>query len=104
MELTAAAGAYNAVLSLSPGKAGRNTLSVRFLHLGQHPVEPMEATLELSNPQAGIEPITRKLELRGDSFVHTGGELSVPGVWRIRISALISDFEKVTFDMETPVR
>jgi hypothetical protein len=64
----------------------------------------MEATLEIANPGAGIEPLTRRLEQQGDSFTHAGSELSIPGTWRIHVSALITDFEKVGFDFEVIVR
>jgi hypothetical protein len=33
-----------------------------------------------------------------------GSELSTPGLWRVRVDALVSDFDKAVIVLDVPVR
>jgi copper transport protein len=98
-------GNRKALLLIDPARAGRNTIRVRVLNDDDQPIDPLEVSVDLSNPAAGIEPLHRALTPAEDSyFDYTGPELSIAGTWTIRIDALISDFEKSVFETEIIVK
>jgi copper transport protein len=64
-----------------------------------------EATLTLSLPARGIEPLERAAELGADGYWHVRDvALPVAGRWHMRIEALVTDFEKVTLEDDFDVR
>ena len=66
-----------------------------------------EATLTLSLPERGIEPLERKATLGADGYWHVRDvPLPYPGRWHMRIEALVTDFEKITLedDFDVPAR
>jgi copper transport protein len=64
-----------------------------------------DAALILSLPERGIEPMERRATLGPDGDWHVRGvALPQPGRWRMRIEALVTDFQKVTLEDELPVR
>lgn len=94
-------------LLVSPGRAGLDTFVLQVMSGDMSPLEAKEVTLVLSLPERGIEPIERKA-IRG-----ADGDWSVRGVpipfagrWRVRVDALVTDFEKVTLEeeLEVPAR
>lgn len=95
---------YTARIEVKPARTGVNTITVRLMRGGE-PVEPLQATLELSLPALGIEPITRKLEAVEPGVLrYSGPELSLPGRWTLRVEALIGSFEKAIFVAEVPIQ
>jgi len=63
------------------------------------PLAAKEVTLTLSDPAAGIEPITRSAHSIGTGTWQVDGfHLPVGGRWEVRIEALVSDFEKIVLD------
>jgi copper transport protein len=96
---------HSAFFSVTPGRPGWNRVRVRVLGPDAQPLEPIEVTVELSLSGAGMEPLTRKLAAVGDGyFEHAGPELATAGAWRLRIDALITDFDKVSFETRIEVR
>jgi copper transport protein len=102
--LTLRSGDRTARVEVSPARIGPNTVKVYFARDGM-PFDPTDVTVELSLPAAGIEP------LRGAAARTGPGEFALPdltlapaGTWELRIEALISDFERATFDSPLPVR
>src|SRR6185503_823043 len=94
-----------AVVEVSPGKPGRNTIAVAFTTRGGAAFVPLEASAELALPSAGIEGLSVKLApLGGGKFAADTSELAVPGRWQLRIDALISDFKKAIFRGEIEIR
>jgi copper transport protein len=95
-----------AFLEVHPARVGRNHLRIALR--GNPPARTLEAravTFALSNQAAGIEPLVRQAQRdRDGAFSLTGPEISVAGDWTVRIEALISDFEKITVDLEVPIR
>jgi copper transport protein len=76
-------GAYRIVATLADG-AGK-------------PLPAREVTVELSKPDAAIEPLSRVLAPQGARFILDRVDLPLAGRWQVRIDALVSDFEKITF-------
>ena len=68
------------------------------------PLQAKEATLTLSLPERGIEPMERDAKLGPDGYWHVRNvELPFAGRWHVRIDALVSDFEKVTLEADLEV-
>jgi copper transport protein len=64
-----------------------------------------EATLILSLPERGIEPMERRATLGPDGYWHVRGvALPLPGRWRMQIDALVTDFQKISLQDELQVR
>lgn len=99
------AGERVAAVELYPAKPGRNTLTVSFATRAGAALAPLEATLELALPGAGIEGLIVKLSpLAPGKFAAEISEVALPGRWQIRIDALITDFEKAIFRGEVEIR
>jgi copper transport protein len=107
-------GAYNvaetaagerALVQVTPGRSGFNTLKVHLLDKDGQPMAPKEVTAELSEPTLGIEPIQRKLDPQGDGyFEHSGVDFAAPGEWTVRVRALIDDFDLLTLETRITIR
>ena len=66
-----------------------------------------EATLTLSLPERGIEPLERRARLGADGYWHVRNvPMPSAGRWHLRVDALISDFQKITLedDFDVPAR
>jgi copper transport protein len=91
-------------LTLSPGHVGPVTASM-IVTTDFGPLDPKEVTLTLANPVAGIEPIERRAERAADgSWRVENLVVPLPGRWRVRVDALISDFNKATVEGDVDVR
>jgi copper transport protein len=94
-----------AAMRIFPAAAGRNTIEVQ---LSDHAGTPMAAeslTLQLAQPERGIEAITRTLQpISPGLYRLEGPELSLPGTWHLRIEALVSKFHESVFETDVPVR
>ena len=92
---------------VSPGTVGTNSFVLQLMNGDASPLEAKEATLFLSLPERGIEPLERKATLGADGYWRVS-EVPIPfaGRWRLRIDALVSDFEKITLEdeFEVPAR
>jgi copper transport protein len=82
-----------AMLTVRKDAEGRTTLSASILAADFSPLAAKEVRFVLSNPAAGIEPITRQAVKDGDA-TWTAGNLALPvsGPWKIRVDILIDDF------------
>ena len=90
---------------ISPGKVGVDDFVLQLMAGDASPLAAKEATLTLSLPERGIEPIERKATLGPDGYWHLRGvPLPLPGRWHLRIDALVTDFEKVTLEDDVEVR
>jgi copper transport protein len=90
---------------ISPGKVGSDDFVLQLM-AGDATLLPVkEATLTLSLPERGIEPIERSATRGPDGYWHLRGvPLPLPGRWHMRIEALVSDFEKVTLEDDFELR
>ncbi|MCP3466088.1 CopD family protein [Bradyrhizobium sp. CCGUVB23] len=89
---------------VSPGKAGTDDFVLQLMTGEAAPLSAKEATLTLSLPERGIEPIEHDAEIGTDGYWHVRNvELPYPGRWHLRIDALVTDFEKVTLEDDLDV-
>jgi copper transport protein len=91
----------------SPGRVGSNSLVLQLMNGDGSPLSAREATLTLSLPERGIEPLERKAVPGADGYWSVRDvPIPVAGRWHIRIDALVSDFERITlqdeFDVPAP--
>ena len=91
---------------VSPGRVGANDFVLQLMTGDAALLTAKEATLILSLPERGIEPMERRATLGpDDGYWHVRGvALPQPGRWRMRIEALVTDFQKVTLEDELPVQ
>ena len=90
---------------VSPGKVGANDFVLQLMTGDAALLPAKEATLILSLPERGIEPMERRAALGPDGYWHVRGvALPVAGRWQMQIDALISDFQKITLEDELQVR
>lgn len=90
-----------AMLTVRKDAAGGTTLSASITTADFAPLEAQEVRFVLSNPSAGIEPITRQAAKNGEEGWTVGG-LSLPlaGPWKIRVEILVDDFTLYTLEGE----
>jgi len=90
---------------VSPGKVGANDFVLQLMTGDAALLPAKEATLVLSLPERGIEPMERRATLGADGNWHVRGVLlPLPGRWRMQIDALVTDFQKITLEDELQVR
>jgi copper transport protein len=90
---------------VSPGKVGANDFVLQLMTGDAAPLPAKETTLILSLPERGIEPLERRARLEPDGNWHVRGvALPRAGRWRMRIEALVTDFQKVTLQDELHVK
>jgi copper transport protein len=93
-----------AFINVDPAAAGRNRLDVRLSNDNGQPFSPLEASVELSNEIAGIEPMRRRLEKSGDGhYALTGPDFAIGGSWRVKIDVLVNDYEQLSFAAAIPI-
>ncbi|MFB6451959.1 copper resistance CopC/CopD family protein [Bradyrhizobium tunisiense] len=89
---------------VSPGKPGLDDFVLQLMTGEGMPLKAKEVTLTLSLPERGIEPMERKASLGPDGYWHARKvELPFAGRWRVRIDALVTDFEQITLEDELDV-
>lgn len=88
----------------SPGAVGVNSFVLQLMNGDATPLEAKAATLILSLPERGIEPLERAATFGSDGYWHVADVLlPYPGRWHVRIEALVTDFQKVTLEDELNV-
>jgi copper transport protein len=89
---------------ISRSKAGTDDFVLQIMAGDASPLQAKEVSLFLSLPEKGIEPMERKAE-RGADGIWTIRDVPIPfaGLWRVRVDALVSDFEIVTLEEELDV-
>jgi copper transport protein len=89
---------------ISRSKAGTDDFVLQIMAGDASPLQAKEVSLFLSLPEKGIEPLERKAERDTDGiWTVRGVPIPFPGLWRIRVDALVTDFEKVTLEEELDV-
>jgi len=89
---------------ISPGRVGSDSFVLQLMNGDGSPLKPKEATLAVSSPEHGIEAIERPASLGPDGFWHVSDvPLPAAGRWRIRIDALVTDFQMITLEDEFDV-
>ncbi|MGE0253813.1 MAG: copper resistance protein CopC [Alphaproteobacteria bacterium] len=102
---TASLRGFHATATLGTDDNGGDVLEFRFFGADGSPLRAAEATIRLSSPGAGIAPLTQTVPIgSGGAARLTGQALAMPGPWRIRAEVLISDFDRLAFEMDLPAR
>jgi copper transport protein len=89
---------------ISRSRAGTDDFVLQIMAGDATPLQAKEVSLFLSLPEKGIEPMERKAERDADG-IWTIRDVPIPfaGLWRVRVDALVTDFEKVTLEEELDV-
>ena len=83
---------------VAPGTVGIDDFVLQLMSGDGNLLRVKEATLALSLPERGIEPVERKAALGADGYWHVGGvPIPSPGHWHLRIDA-VTDFGKITLE------
>jgi copper transport protein len=93
-------GDRTAIIEIDPAHPGRNQVKAHLTGPDSSVLTPLEATIELALPDAGIEPISRPLSISAQGSVIGDLDLPLAGRWTLALSVLVSDFERVTFRTE----
>jgi copper transport protein len=91
---------------ISPGHVGIDSFVLQLMSGDGNGLPAKEATLTLSLPERGIEPLELKAVLGADGYWHVADvPIPQPGRWHLRIDAIIP-FQKITLedDFEVPAR
>jgi copper transport protein len=88
---------------ISRSKAGTDDFVLQIMAGDASPLQAKEVSLFLSLPEKGIEPIERKAERGADGIWTIRVPIPFAGLWRVRVDALVSDFEMVTLEEELDV-
>ena len=89
---------------VSPGRVGTDSFVLQLMQGDASPLVAKEATLILSLPERGIEPIERAATLGSDGYWHVRNvPIPYPGHWHMRIEALVTDFKKIALEDELDV-
>ncbi|MGF7208279.1 copper transport protein [Skermanella aerolata] len=97
------AGQRMATIEIDPAQPGRNRFKAYLTESGGSVVKPLEAHIDMANPGAGIEPITRSLNITAQGTVDGEIDLPMAGRWTLALDVLIDDFEKAVFRTELNV-
>jgi copper transport protein len=89
---------------ISPGAVGTDDFVLQLMSGEGNRLPVKEATLVLSLPGRGTEPLERKAALGADGYWHVAGvPIPLPGRWHLRIEA-VTAFGKIALedDFEMP--
>ena len=88
---------------VSPGTVGIDSFVLQLMSGDGNPLQVKQATLILSLPGHGIEPLERKATLGADGYWHVDDvPMPHPGRWHLRIDA-VTIFRKITLEDEFDV-
>lgn len=89
---------------VSPGTVGTDDFVLQLMTGEGTPLAAKEATLTLSLPERGIEPMELEATRGADGYWHVR-KVALPfaGRWHLRIDALVTDFEKITLEDDLDV-
>ena len=83
---------------------GADSFVLQLMDGDSSPLAAKEATLILSLPERGVEPMERKAILGPDGYWYVRDvPIPFPGRWHMRIEALVTDFRKIALEDEFEV-
>ncbi|MFT8245137.1 copper resistance CopC/CopD family protein [Roseomonas sp. BN140053] len=105
--VAAEAQGLDLLLEAYPARVGQNRLTLQLSAANGEPVAAPEVWVTLSQPEAGIVGIRRRMRAEAPGrFVQEGPELAVAGWWNAQLDVLVNDFEQATasvsFDVPGP--
>jgi copper transport protein len=90
------------LVDVLPGKVGPNRLVGRIAAKDGNPLAAQEITIELSLPEARVEPLSIPAARTPEGFETTQVVL-LRGRWQMRVDVLISDFEKRVLTLQIDI-
>lgn len=88
-------------LELSPGRAGRNTVTLGFADGDFNPLTPLEVRLRFTDAARGLGPIETHATAQPDGQWRSPPvTLPGPGPWEVVLDILISDFAKTRLSQQ----
>ncbi|MCZ8103831.1 MAG: CopD family protein, partial [Burkholderiales bacterium] len=88
----------------SPGRVGPNRLAVVPMSPDFAPLAAKEVVVTLGLAAAGIEGLERKVVPTSDGpWIAEGLTLPLPGRWSVRVSLLVTDFDKIVLKGEIEI-
>ena len=97
---------YGILLEMSPAATGANEITLRFSDTAKDGarVTPLEVTVGLALPEAGIEPLLRRAKPIEDGAYRVElMPIPTPGLWQVQVDALITDFDKLLTTIDMPI-
>jgi copper transport protein len=97
---------YGILLEMSPAETGANEITIRISDPANDGarVTPLEVTIGLALPEAGIEPLLRRAKPIEDGAYRVElMPIPTPGIWQVQIDALITDFDKLLTTIDMPI-
>ena len=97
---------YGILLEMTPAAIGANEITLRFSDTAKDGarVTPLEVTVGIAMPEAGIEPLLRRAKPIEDGAYRVElMPIPTPGVWRVQVDALITDFDKLLTTIDMPI-
>lgn len=92
-------------IELSAAPPGAVSVHLVLADARMGPLDPLEVRLALTDPAAGIGPLTVRAARQGPGLWDTPPiTLPSPGPWTVRLILLISDFEQITLTGELNVK
>ena len=91
---------------ISPGAVGTDNFVLQLMSGDGNLLQVKQATLALSQPGGGVEPIERKASPGADGYWHVHDvPIPNPGRWHVRVEA-VTVFRKITLedDFDIPAR
>jgi copper transport protein len=83
---------------ISPGTVGADNFVLQLMSGDGSLLRVRQATLYLSLPDRGLEPLERKAKLGADGYWHVPDvPIPYPGHWHMRVDAL-TDAQKITLE------
>ena len=84
---------------VSPGEVGSDSFVLQLMNGDGSPLRAKEATLTLSLPERGIEPLSAQATLGADGYWHVRDvPLPFAGRWHVRIEPWSPTFQKITLE------
>lgn len=83
---------------------GDNQIILAFYDPDNRIVQPQEVEVRFNLPELDIEGEWQSLEPVGQLYLQTVSDIMIPGDWEIEVNALVSDFDRDTFELEATFR
>jgi copper transport protein len=93
-----------AYIVMSPGRVGTVDTALTIMTGDFQKLDAKDVTVVLSNPKSGIEPFRRQLTAQGEGVWRADVDIPLPGLWRVRVDVLITDFDIVKLEGQVSIR
>lgn len=101
---TAEAQGYRVRVEVMPEAAGERMAMITVMDGEGKAVQLESMKISLAHAAAGIAGIEKNGERAGDSWHFTITEMAIAGEWTVTVSAFVTAFDQVDFDLTVPIR